>query len=96
MRPRLAKERKIPRHEFGQVKTLGFLSYFRSKETANNRNIRTHRKYRTPPSALGAYRPVSREEMMVLAEEEEQVPGYEPCILWEPPADKGSISIHLI
>ena len=41
---------------------------------------------RTPPSALGAYRAVSREEMMVMAEEEEHFPGYEPCVLWEPPA----------
>ena len=41
---------------------------------------------RRPPSLLGAYRSVSKEEMAALMEDEEHVPGYDPCILWEPPS----------
>ena len=39
---------------------------------------------RRPPSSLGAYRSVSKEELAAVMEDEEAVPGYEPCILWEP------------
>jgi DNA repair and recombination RAD54-like protein len=40
-----------------------------------------------PPSSIGEYRAISLDELAAAMEEEEKVPGYDPCVLWEPPEE---------